>query len=428
LSTVVAPLEAPSASISPNTTLLQRIGSRLSRVTSSGEFIAEIDGLRFVAIAAVVLHHIASIYMESSERFGGEVRFPRDWRRLSDDSTLILGLWQGYFGVHLFFVISGFVLGLPFVRHFLSGRPAPSIRNYFLRRVTRIEPPYILNMLVCFGLIAYWTPVYRETWGHLGASLLYLHNLIFSRGSTINGVAWSLEIEVQFYILAPLFARAAFAIRNHALRRTVLTAAILGFAAFTQFVLWKTQMEGLKMSLVAYMQYFLAGFLLADLHQTGAIHNRRNSTAWDIAGLTGAVLTLLTMMYWRKWLYCALPFLVLLFYAGAFQGRLLRRFFVARPIVIIGGMCYTIYLYHVPIISFCKSLMITLSAPGLPLWADLGIQMLVFVPLILVICSALFVYTEKPFMGRLFQKRSDAAIRAAGTLLAAGPVRSEGEG
>lgn len=400
-------MEASAASTPVQTpSVFEKIGSRLSRVTSSGEFIAEIDGLRFVAIAAVVLHHIASIYMESSARFGGEVRFPRDWRRLSDESTLIHGLWQGYFGVHLFFVISGFVLGLPFVRHYLSGRPAPSIRNYFMRRVTRIEPPYILNMLVCFGLIALWTPVYRETWQHLGASLLYVHNLIFNRGSTINGVAWSLEIEVQFYILAPLFARAAFAIRNPVWRRTALTAAILACAAFTQFVLWKTQLEGLKMSLVAYMQYFLAGFLLADLHQTGAIHNRRNSTAWDVAGITGAVLTLLTMMYWRRWLYCGLPFLVLLFYAGAFQGRLLRRFFVSRPIVIIGGMCYTIYLYHVPIISVCKSLMVAIAAPSLPLWADLGIQTLVFVPLILVICSVLFVYTEKPFMGRLFRNRA----------------------
>ena len=106
------------------------------------------------------------------------------------------------------------------------------------------------------------------------------------------------------------------------------------------------------------------------------------------------------MMYWRRWLYCGLPFMVLLFYTGAFQGRLLQRFFVSRPIVIIGGMCYTIYLYHVPVISVCKSLMLAVSAPALPLWADLGIQVLVFVPLILLISAVLFVFTEKPFMAR----------------------------
>jgi peptidoglycan/LPS O-acetylase OafA/YrhL len=380
--------------------LLSRVGDRLSRVTSSGEFIAEIDGLRFVAIAAVVLHHIASIYMETSTRFGEEIRFPRDWRRLSDDSTVVLALWQGYFGVHLFFVLSGFVLGLPFARHFLGERPAPSLRNYFVRRLTRIEPPYVINMLLVFALLAYWRPVTTEIWQHLGASLLYVHNLIYSAGSTINGVAWSLEIEVQFYILAPLFARVAFAIRDPKWRRVVLAAAIAGSAAFTQYVLWKTQLDGLKMSLAAYMQYFLAGFLLADLHQTGVIGRRRDSRAWDIAGIAALVLTWLAMMYWRRWLFCVLPFMVLVFYVGAFEGKLLRRIFVARPIVIIGGMCYTIYLYHVPIISFAKSIMVAVSAPNQPLWMDLGIQMLVFVPLILAVCAILFVYTEKPFMAR----------------------------
>jgi len=402
LATVVAPLEAGAAvsGAEQRRGLLSRIGDRLSRVTSSGEFIAEIDGLRFVAIGAVVLHHIASIYMETSTRFGEEIRFPRDWRRLSDDSTVVLALWQGYFGVHLFFVLSGFVLGLPFARHFLGGRPAPSLRNYFVRRLTRIEPPYVINMLLVFAMLAYWRPVSAEVWQHLSASLLYVHNLIYSAGSTINGVAWSLEIEVQFYILAPLFARATFAIRDPRWRRVALAAAIAGSAAFTQYVLWKTQLDGLKMSLAAYMQYFLAGFFLADLHQTGVIGRRRDSRVWDITGIAALVLTWLAMMYWRRWLFCVLPFLVLVFYVAAFEGKLLRRIFVARPIVIIGGMCYTIYLYHVPIISFAKSIMVSVSAPGQPLWIDLGIQMLVFVPLILAVSAFLFVYTEKPFMSR----------------------------
>lgn len=384
-----------------------RLGARLSRVTSTGDLIAEIDGLRFVAIAAVLLHHIASISMEASTRFGSPVRFPRDWRRLSEDSTLVHALAQGYFGVHLFFVISGFVLALPFIRHYLgtSGKPFPSLRSYFLRRITRIEPPYVINMVFCLTLLAAWMPLYPETWQHFCASLFYVHNLIYSRGSTINGVAWSLEIEVQFYILAPLFASAVFSIRNPVVRRTLLTAAIVGCAAWTQFVLWKTPYQNLKMSLLAYMQYFLAGFLLADLHQTGVVHNRRQSLVWDALGVAGAAMVLLAMMFWRDELYCVLPFLVLLFYAGAFQGRILQRIFSARPIVIVGGMCYTIYLYHVPIITVFKDLVRAVSAPALPLWADFGIQTLVLTPLILAICSVLYVYTEKPFMGWSIGKR-----------------------
>jgi peptidoglycan/LPS O-acetylase OafA/YrhL len=386
--------------------ILARIGDRLSRVTSGGGFIPEIDGLRFIAIAAVVLHHICSIYLEGSGRFGGDVRFPRDWRRLSSESTLVHVLWQGYFGVHLFFVLSGFVLGLPFARHYLGGASKPSLKNYFLRRLTRIEPPYILNMLVCLGLFAIHNPpIYRDTMEHFWASLFYVHNAIYSRGSTINGVAWSLEIEVQFYVLAPLLAMLFLSARNAALRRTLLVAGILGCALFTQKVLWLTQMEAAKMSLAAYLQYFLAGFLLADLYQSGWLRGRRPSLLWDLLGLAGAAMTLLTMMYWRGPLYCALPFLVLVFYCGAFRGVLLSRFFAWKPIVIIGGMCYTIYLYHVPVISVCKGLMRSIASPGLPLWLDLGMQVAVFTPLILLVCSVLFVYTEKPFMSRMFSAK-----------------------
>ena len=388
---------------------------RLSRVTSSGGFIPEIDGLRFIAIAVVLLHHICAIYLEGGERFGGAVQIPRDWRRLSQESTLIHSLWQGYFGVHLFFVLSGFVLGLPFVRHYVSGAQKPSLKNYFLRRLTRIEPPYVLNMLVCVALLAIQNgPILQDTYKHLLASLFYVHNAIYSSNSTINGVAWSLEIEVQFYILAPFLALLFLSIRNTLARRVVLVCAIFGCALFTQKILWATQMEALKMSLAAYMQYFLAGFLLADLYQTGTICSTRRSWLWDVLGIGGAAMTLLTMMYWRAALYTMLPFLVLVFYCGAFQGRLLRRFFVARPIVIIGGMCYTIYLYHVPIISLFKGVMRTIAAPDLPLWADLGIQALVFVPLILVLCSVLFVYTEKPFMGRFFRFKTSESPPSSG--------------
>jgi peptidoglycan/LPS O-acetylase OafA/YrhL len=52
---------------------------------------------------------------------------------------------------------------------------------------------------------------------HLAASVGYMHYLIFQAPSAINSVAWSLEIEVQFYILAPLLSM-VFAIRNGDLR------------------------------------------------------------------------------------------------------------------------------------------------------------------------------------------------------------------
>jgi peptidoglycan/LPS O-acetylase OafA/YrhL len=80
-----------------------RLARRLSRRTTSGRYIAEIDGLRFVAIAMVVLFHAQ---LRLNEAFGAQVGPPPAPHNLGD-----VAIAQGRFGVHLFFVISGFILG-----------------------------------------------------------------------------------------------------------------------------------------------------------------------------------------------------------------------------------------------------------------------------------------------------------------------------
>src|ERR1051325_6478659 len=89
---------------------------RFSRVTSSGEFIPEIDGPRFIAITAVIFHHLIAHYLTATQRMG-PVCLPADWYQVYSRSRLVSLVFPGYFGVHLFFVISGFILALPFARH-----------------------------------------------------------------------------------------------------------------------------------------------------------------------------------------------------------------------------------------------------------------------------------------------------------------------
>src|SRR5262245_35723438 len=108
---------------------------KLSRVTTTGEIIREIDGFRFLAIASVILHHTLAIYLESTHRLGVQGRV--QWQLVIDQSYLVRFLRPGWFGVQLFFIISGFVLGLPFARRHLCAAPAPTLKSYYLRRVTR---------------------------------------------------------------------------------------------------------------------------------------------------------------------------------------------------------------------------------------------------------------------------------------------------
>ena len=81
----------------------------------------------------------------------------------------------GYHGVELFFIISGFILAMPFAAHHLKGQRPVALGPYYLRRLTRLEPPYMLCMALLFvALVAFRGRDAGQLAPHLGASLLYL--------------------------------------------------------------------------------------------------------------------------------------------------------------------------------------------------------------------------------------------------------------
>src|SRR5438270_8947414 len=106
--------------------------ARLSRETSSGRFIPEMDGLRFVAISMVVLFHLNGYLTAKTAFYEHGPMAQRDW--------LCRAALVGSHGVELFFLISGFILALPFAAHHLAGAPAVNLQKYYLRRLTRLQP------------------------------------------------------------------------------------------------------------------------------------------------------------------------------------------------------------------------------------------------------------------------------------------------
>jgi peptidoglycan/LPS O-acetylase OafA/YrhL len=300
----------------------------LRRITSSGRFIPEIDGFRFLAIALVFMYHFNGLYPGQGGRLFTAIA------------------QRGSYGVQLFFAISGFILGLPFAAHYLTGKDPVNLRRYFLRRLTRLEPPYALNILTIFvfALFVSGKLSLAKDSGHFLASLFYVHSAIYGRESLVNTVAWSLEVEVQFYCVAPLLAK-VFALRH---RRLVLVCVMLAIGGLQAFM--PHPPIRLTLSLVWQLQYFLGGFVLADLYLTVWKEMPLKSWHWDIIGLLAFIL-LFSSTLTRGTATLVLPFFTLLFYSAIFQSRFVGAGFRWWPITSLGGMCYTIYLYHDSIID-----------------------------------------------------------------------------
>lgn len=115
-------------------------------------------------------------------------------------------IYAGATGVTLFFVLSGFLLFMPYAKVLLSEQANwPSARLFYLRRAFRIIPAYY----VCLFLLIFFShPEYLRSdhWADLGLFLSFFMESGPSTYQKINGPFWTLGVEWQFYMLLPLLA------------------------------------------------------------------------------------------------------------------------------------------------------------------------------------------------------------------------------
>ena len=354
-------------------------GSICGGSSPSNRFIPEVDGFRFLAILIVILSHIfvQDAPMYATSYLGG---------------VFVRAFVDGRHGVYLFFTISGFILALPFARHHLEGGKPVAIGSYFKRRLTRLEPPYVVAMLLRTPAILLLKGAATGTVGlHLLASLFYVHSLAFGTYSTINPPAWSLEVEIQFYILAPLLT-AVFLIRSVALRRTVLVAAILVSGAASQALI--DPFGRLSLTLLYFFQYFAAGFLLCDLYLTKA-HLSLPPWVWDAIGVAALCWVLVSQSPAYP---VVLPFVTICLYMAGFFGRVVRGFFSLPIVSLVGGMCYSIYLTHTAVLSGIHALLRRLDLTGWNYYARTSCLYVLCFSAILVVGTLYFKLIERPCM------------------------------
>jgi peptidoglycan/LPS O-acetylase OafA/YrhL len=145
-----------------------------------------IDSMRAIAALSVLVYHIGF------------------WGRLQQTHAYGAALTSLGFGVAVFFVLSGFLLYRPFFNAEVTGSPRPRIRVFLRRRVVRVVPAYwlALTVLAIFpGLIG----VFTDHWWRYYGFLQIYSSVPLIRITGIS-VAWSLCIEVSFYLALPFYA------------------------------------------------------------------------------------------------------------------------------------------------------------------------------------------------------------------------------
>jgi peptidoglycan/LPS O-acetylase OafA/YrhL len=294
----------------------------------------DIDGLRALAVLPVVFYHAG-----------------------------VPGFGGGFVGVDVFFVISGFLITSVIQRSIDQG--GFSYATFYERRFRRIFPALFVLLLVTTAVSAiFFEPHDFEKLGEsVLAMSLFVSNVFLWRsggpsGYFDNGAAttpllhtWSLSVEEQFYILFP----PALALLNRFFRkRTVAVVAAVGFASFLLSV-WgvshKPQATFYLMPTRAW-ELFL-GALLA----LGAFPPLNCRLARELLAAVGLGLLSFAVIAFDKstpfpgpsaLLPCLGAFAIL--YAGAHGGSVINSLLGRQPLLFVGVISYSLYLWHWPVL------------------------------------------------------------------------------
>ena len=299
----------------------------------------DIDGLRAVAILGVLIFHIANVAVPG-----------------------------GFLGVDVFFVISGFLITSIIQRGLIAGNF--SIINFYERRIRRIIPAlFAMILLVSVGVVLLVTPPQLEDYAvsaravvFTSANFYFLEFLqdYFRGGASATPLlhTWSLAVEEQFYFVFPLLL--ALLHRFQKTRRGLLLAAgVLLVVSLVACISRGTQAPMETFYLLPYRAWeLLAGALLA---LSGVPAPGRK--AGQAAGAVGLLLVLGS--FWvvseRNLMpgISAIPAClgtVLLLYSGKATGIFTARILSWKPLVGMGLISYSVYLWHWPLIIFVRLL------------------------------------------------------------------------
>lgn len=356
-----------------------------------GERFPAIEGVRAFAALAIVAYHVGEL--------GGTTG---QLARFGDRLTI---------GVPVFFVVSAFVLYRPYVARRVSERPTPPIGPFWLRRVARIVPLYWVTLTFVWATCPLFSAQTRtQLFDGVPAWRYYLFLQVYDERSSLSGLspAWSLNVEMAFYLVLPIWAvGAAWLVRRRVpvhLELVVLATIVVAGLPYLRDL--EQEASYLSRTPLANAAYFAIGMALAVLsvdlrtRSRPMVVSRLVRLVVPVAPLAIAAILALFLLAEEIPRYdlfsWALVALVLL--PSAFDERAMtwtKRILLNRHIQLVGVLSYGVYLFHRQI------------ALGLRLWfwAPMGqggflVALAAVVALTVLVAQVSYRYLEQPVIRR----------------------------
>jgi len=366
-----SPVAAPAREAPP------RGGQRSGQAdqTASVWHLSSLDGLRGLAALAVFGVH----FNQAAHLHGKAGPFDLD-RFLTNGNT----------GVALFFVLSGFLLSIPFWRAQLETGRSVDTRAYAVRRLARIVPAYYfcLFLLIMAMRFSGGGPTANDVLSHV----LFLHNLKDSSILSINPPFWTLAVEMQFYVLLPLLFLGLKRLSAAVALVVVLFLAVGTYVANFEVIsyllarnhwpinvalIWPFAVElsgpdsfVLTYSIFAHLTFFLTGIGTAWLFLRGGglKSDQKSPSNWinDVIFWVAALAVLMILstplddvlqfpLGHYNWPY--VPLLLAAMVLTAPRSQTAKAVLDNGPVRWLGLISYGVYIYHYPTLRATERLM-----------------------------------------------------------------------
>jgi peptidoglycan/LPS O-acetylase OafA/YrhL len=285
-----------------------------------------------------------------------------------------IGVW----GVDCFFVLSGFLLGGEYIRRLVNPVIAlQSTRLFWAKRVLRIVPLYVACIIISVLLDGTLAHVFPSP-GDIAAHLLFLQNFSAATSTSINGPYWTMPIDMEFYLLLPLYAAAMAALfrfapkvpRVPALFASLAFITIAGFAyryfearynpsslhSFAEEVVWIRNVIGMSSAFCLGIALVLVSQMLARPNRITCVLLLAAAAACEVVVEhtstleSGPVTARLILGHTFFDFVGALSAVLVMYVVIEGDFSFLHRFVQLPAIAEIAALAYGVYLLHFPIV------------------------------------------------------------------------------